>query len=290
MLKQKLSQISMKVLKVSSISLAILFILFLGFQLFISIYFKPHDVKLTNVTDKSFTISWITNSPMRGIVYYKNQDKILPGILSWIGTKKANDDRDVADAERDCVEKFNKESKVGDSFVLDTSKYGCNNAKVKKVGKFFVHHVTLTDLDENTEYSFRIGDGIFSRKMDINKSSTFPSIKENVETPSPIFGKIINDKGISVNDSIVYIKFINKFWNKESIYYSTTTSADGSWYLDGNNIRTVSGEPIIVEQGQDAIKVYAQYENYTLSDSNDWVYGDTNMAYPAGAGPMLEPG
>lgn len=280
MFKQKVMMILRKVPKVLGIILLVSAVLFVGFQLFLSIYFKPHDVRLTNVTDTSFTVSWITNYPMRGIVYYKEKDSILPGILSWIGTKRAYDDRDIALAEQECVEKFNKEAKVSEDFVVDTSKYSCNQVKVKKTGKYFTHHATLTDLEPNKEYYFRIGDGIFSYKGDINKSAIFLPLRGEVKAPAPIFGKIVNDKGEYVNDSVVYIKFINGYLGKESMYYSSVTARDGSWYLDSNNIRTIEGEPIIVEDKQDMIKVYAQYQNYILSDSHDWVYGNSGFAYP----------
>lgn len=280
MFKQKVMMILRKVPKVLGIILLVSAVLFVGFQLFLSMYFKPHDVRLTNVTDTSFTVSWITNYPMRGIVYYKEKDSILPGILSWIGTKRAYDDRDIAWSQRECVEKFNKEAKVSEDFVVDTSKYSCNQVKVKKTGKYFTHHATLTDLEPNKEYYFRIGDGIFSYKGDINKSAIFLPLRGEVKAPAPIFGKIVNDKGEYVNDSVVYIKFINGYLGKESMYYSSVTARDGSWYLDSNNIRTIEGEPIIVEDKQDMIKVYAQYQNYILSDSHDWVYGNSGFAYP----------
>ncbi len=280
MFKQKMMVILRKLPKIVAILLSIALVVYLGLELFISIYFKPHDVRLTNVTDTSFTISWITNYPKKGVVYYKEKDSILPWFFSWIGTKKAYDDRDVALAEHECVEKFNKEAKVSEDFVVDTSKYSCNEVKVKKAGKYFTHHITLTDLEPNKEYHFRIGDGIFSWKGDINKSATFLPLSGEVKVPAPIFGSIVNDKGEYVNDSVVYIKFINGYLEKESMYYSSVTSNDGSWYLDGNNIRTIEGEPIIVEDKQDMIKVYAQYQNYTLSDANDWVYGNGDFAYP----------
>lgn len=217
MFKQKIMVILRKLPKIVAILLSIALVVYLGLELFISISFKPHDVRLTNITDTSFTVSWITNYPMKGIVYYKDKDSILPGFLSWIGTKKAYDDRDIASAEKECAEKFNKEAKVSEDFVVDTSKYGCNEVKVKKVGEYFVHHVTLTNLDELKEYYFRVGDGLFSRKMDLYKNATFARINREVEAPAPIFGKIVNDKGEYVNDSVVYIKFINGYLQKESI-------------------------------------------------------------------------
>lgn len=269
-----------KVSKIFGILLGVVLVLYLGFQLFLSIFFKPHDVRLTNVTDTSFTVSWMTNYPMRGVVYYKEKDSVLPGPFSWMGADVAYDDRDVVDAEKRCVDDFNKKAKVSEDFVVDTSNYNCDSVKVRKLGNYFTHHVTLKNLDANKEYYFRVGDGLISWKKEMNKSATFYTLNREVKAPAPIFGKVVNDKGNYVNDSIVYIKFVNGYLDKESIYYSSVTADNGSWYLDGNNIRTIEGEPIIVEEGQDMIKAYAQYENYTLSDAYDWVYGNSSIAYP----------
>ena len=155
MFKQKIMVILKKLPKVVAILFSVVLVIYLGFQLFLSIYFKPHDIRLTNITDTSFTISWITNYPKKGIVYYKEKGNILPGLFSWIGTKKAYDDRDMADSQAECFAQFNRETKASEDFVVDTSNYKCDEIKVKKVGKYFVHHVTLTNLDANKESVYR---------------------------------------------------------------------------------------------------------------------------------------
>jgi|GEM_PF-1785194 len=273
-----------KVLRVTSkvvlILVGVCLFLYFGFITFLSIFFDPHDVRLTNITDSSMTISWITNYPMKGIVYYKDSDSFLPGPLSWIGSNKAVDDRDMALAQAKCVEEYNKEHKVSSDFVVDTSNYDCTDIEVSEYGGYFTHHVTLKNLDSNKMYYFRVGDGYFSWKKDIDSSATFYALDKEVDTPNPIYGKIVNEGGEYIDDSVVYIKFTNAYTGKESMYYSSATNENGGWYLDGNNIRTIEGEPMLVENGQDMIIVYAQYQNYLLSEGHKWVYGSTDVGYP----------
>lgn len=273
-----------KVLRVTSkvvlILVGVCLFLYFGFITFLSIFFDPHDVRLTNITDSSMTISWITNYPMKGIVYYKDSDSFLPGPLSWIGSNKAVDDRDMALAQAKCVEEYNKEHKVSSDFVVDTSNYDCTDIEVSEYGGYFTHHVTLKNLDSNKMYYFRVGDGYFSWKKDIDSSATFYALDKEVDTPNPIYGKIVNEAGEYIDDSVVYIKFTNAYTGKESMYYSSATNENGGWYLDGNNIRTIEGEPMLVENGQDMIIVYAQYQNYLLSEGHKWVYGSTDVGYP----------
>ncbi|HNW33097.1 MAG TPA: hypothetical protein PKL44_02555, partial [Candidatus Dojkabacteria bacterium] len=78
---------------------------FLGWTVYKGIKFRPYKVRVTNVTDSAFTVSWVTDSPMPGIVYYGEKDTFLPGPLAWLGKKKAVDDRDFSDAQSECVRK-----------------------------------------------------------------------------------------------------------------------------------------------------------------------------------------
>ena len=131
---------------------------------YLSIRFRPYKVRVSNVTDSAFTVSWVTDEPMVGVVYYGDKDSFLPGPLSWLGKKRAFDDRDVSDAQTECVSKFNKKvSKNRDeNFTVDASGFDCNEVKVIKKGQYYTHHVTVPNLDADKEYYFRVGNGYIS--------------------------------------------------------------------------------------------------------------------------------
>ena len=57
---------------------------YIGYVVYMGVRYKPYKVRVTNVTDSAFTVSWITDTPMTGIVYYGEKDTFLPGPLAWI--------------------------------------------------------------------------------------------------------------------------------------------------------------------------------------------------------------
>ena len=137
---------------------------YVGYLTYLSVSYRPYKVRVTNLTDTSFTVSWVTDSPMKGVVYFKDSDSFLPGPLSFFGSKVAVDDRDFAKAQSKCVEDFNRDvaKDVGDDFVVSGDNFDCEDIKVEKFGKYYTHHVTLKNLESEKEYYFRVGDGYFS--------------------------------------------------------------------------------------------------------------------------------
>jgi hypothetical protein len=254
---------------------------YVGHLTYMSVTYKPTKVRVSNITDSSFTVSWVTESPMRGIVYYKENDNFLPGPLAWVGSSKAVDDRDYARAQSECVEEFNVEAgkTVSDDFVVSGTNFDCEDVEVNEHGEYFTHHVTLRNLDDESEYYFRVGNTFWYWDRGVEGISTFAQL-EDIREPTPIFGKIANEEGVYTDDSIIYAVFENGREGKESIVYSSVTNEQGGWYLDGSYIRTADGELVGMESGQDLFKANAQYMNYGLSDTYEWLFGYFGGNYP----------
>jgi hypothetical protein len=242
---------------------------YIGYVVYMGVRYKPYKVRVTNVTDSAFTVSWITDSPMTGIVYYGEKDTFLPGPLAWVGKKKAVDDRDSSDAMSECVSKFNKKAvKTKDAnFTVDASGFNCNDVKVWKYGKYYTHHITVQNLDAEKEYFFRVGDGVISygksyggtfaeREMPAIsefKSKTLPVITK-VEAPNPAYGTSYNmyiDKfGMMAKkenfDSIIFLRSFDVNVDNYPLL-SSVSNSDGGWSIDLANIRDAQNQPVSIE-------------------------------------------
>jgi len=253
---------------------------FAGYYVYRSITFKPQGIVVTNITDSSATVTWTTASPMKGIVYVRKDKEVLPGPLGIVGSTIAYDDRDVSDAQTACVDAFNKTAnETKDSTFSVSETFDCTKISVTNRGSYYVHSVTMTNLDENSTYNFVVGDGIWSFKNSVSTVKTF-EVLEEVGEPSPIFGKVVGDDGTYSRDGLVYITFNDGSEGKDSIIYSSTTNDDGGWYLDASNVRDAQGNVITLELTNDSFKAKGIYRNYGNSEEILWILGYFNGAYP----------
>lgn len=266
----KLRRILRSVAKVTLGLTTVLLLGYVGYVTYLSVKNKPYKVRVSNVTDSAFTVSWVTDQPMRGIVYYGEKNNFLPGPLAWLGKKKAVDDRDATDAMSECVSKFNKKvSKTRDeNFSVDASGFDCNDVKVRKFGQYYTHHVTVGNLDADKEYFFRVGDGFISYKKGKTEGvkyierempsisefkQTTKSLIEEVSSPKPAYGTsynvyYTNDGGVGEKKNFDSIIFLKTF--KEGVEYplmSSVTNIDGGWSIDLSNVRNSDGKPLDME-------------------------------------------
>jgi len=239
-----------------------------GYYTYRSIQFKPYKVRVSNVTDSAFTVSWVTDEPMVGIVYYGEKDNFLPGPLSWIGKQKAVDDRDYSNAQTECVSEFNKKASKNrdDNFAIDISDYDCNDVKVVKKGEYYTHHVTVQNLEAEKEYFFRVGNGYISFGKNsgefvigeiegVNEflAKTRPLFNE-VLSPNPAFGTTetvfqTSDGYYSYEkeyDSMVFLSIKNSDGLSFPVL-SSVANKDGGWSMDLSNLRDVEGNPVSIE-------------------------------------------
>lgn len=244
-----------------------------------SLYSRPKDVVISNITSTSATISWRTEIPSKGLVYYNTKDAFLPWFVSSFGHEKAFDDRDVNSALMDCVAKESvkiKES-ITEDFTTDLDSSICDNVEVEKVGNYYLHHVTLSNLNQDSQYFFRVGDGFWGWNLGVTEINTFVA-EETVQTPMPIFGKVTGPNQAVSDDAIVYFEFFDG--ENRSIKYSSITNDQGGWYMDASSLLNSDGKRLKMDPTQDMFMAYGSFENKGYSEEINWVFGQFDGAYP----------
>lgn len=256
-----------------------------GYILYLSIVFRPYNVRISNITDSSFTVSWVTDSPMKGVVYYKETDSVLPGPLGWVSSESAVDDRDFAKAQGKCVEDFNSNAAedMSDDFTVSGDNFDCENIEVKEYGKYYTHHVTLKNLDSEKEYFFKVGDGYLSWGLDSSRQvvdeDEYPTVTEfsmktfsildSVEEPNPAYGSVIGVVKEGENyredddvDALVFARLVSFDTDSESTLLSSVTNSSGGWYVDKSMVRQEDGSLHEYMIDDDFLYVGYQYRNY----------------------------
>ncbi len=218
----------------------LLLILVVGVS-YMALTFKPQQVRVTNITDRSATVSWQTSKPTVGVVRYRGTD----------GSRGvAYDDRDYSKAEMEMATS-DPESYMSDDFEV----------KVSNKGKYYTHHVTLHGLEPEVEYSFRIGNGLFSKAnvqfasgelesftaVTEPRFSTKPEL-ESVLNPNPTYGNVTTAYGAVINDAIAYMSSVK---DGETVTLSAPLNEEGKWYLDLTTARKSDGQIVLFNDAVD---------------------------------------
>jgi len=248
----------------------------------------PYRVMISNVTGNSATISWVTNRKDIGVVIYGDQ-KV--GFTDTWGDNIEYDDRDCAIAEAEYANKLVNQG--SESMSIDDYD---PEIKVTQLGAYYVHHVQLKNLNPQTEYFFRVGNGLWSWDFNPSRQESldegFPTaglftfttnnVLDEIPSPDPAYGRIYsmyrNDSGfLQENDStdtIVYTKLVKEDGSNSSAILSSVTNDMGGWTVDKSNFRDVQGDLVKgYEKGVDKFVVFAQYENYDKVNINEFVLG-----------------
>lgn len=231
--------------KVLIIVCAVLAVLSVGYSVY-SYYSKswsnPEKVRITNVGSRSATVTWATKERTEGYVIYSESDKFGPWMFSKIGKTYAYDDRDVVQARLDAAakESENLEDEGTEVNYTDVDE----EIVVERVGEYYVHHVTITDLEPETKYFFMVGNGRRFVSVDVdeddggdgdNSVKTFAE-SEDLPLPNPAYGlvrkEVEEEEFVDMSDAIVYLTAEIPTEYKTSTLMSAVTGDNGSWYID----------------------------------------------------------
>lgn len=126
----------------------------------------PNKVRITNISDNKFSVSWVSQSPVIGAIEY--------GVVGESLTSKAYDERDTPESQK----------------------------------PYTTHHVTVSGLQPNTQYAFRILSGDKLTRFDNNGSpyntATGPVIA-NTPPSNNFYGKVQLPSSQAASGSIVYL-------------------------------------------------------------------------------------
>jgi hypothetical protein len=217
---EKLKDLSVKP---KVVYLVIGFILLLGIAIFaISHYIKEqqaliYDVEITNISGGTATITWVTNTEVKGFVYYGEDDTFSP-FLPFLFKNVEYDDRDVELVE------VNTEEVISEDGLQFR----------------YTHHVTLEGLDPETTYYYRISNnGVWGRDRSSADKALVPfktdPVYNNLVAPEPVYGKAIDVNGDPAGDALVKVVLVRED-GVLSKTVSAVTNESGGYSLDVGNI------------------------------------------------------
>jgi len=153
---------------------------------------SPKQVRITNVEDKSFSVSWITDVQTTGFVQYGEEGSF---------SLTSPDDRDQLSGEQ---------------------------------GKFWVHHVTVRNLNPKTKYFFKINSGgeTFDDNGQPYQIETAPPIQGIPVSNDIAYGSVVKEDGSPAGGVVVYVSLIN------TAPLSTLTKSSGAWAIPLNLSRS----------------------------------------------------
>ncbi|KXK26994.1 MAG: hypothetical protein TR69_WS6001001018 [candidate division WS6 bacterium OLB20] len=187
------------------------------------------NIRITNVTANGATISWTTQRPAAGKVFYSATPGSLP-FLDRAGKALAVDDRDVVQNHE-----------------------GAYAIKPDGIEERVTHHVTIRNLEPDTTYYFSVGENLRTFAGEQGSFTTGP-VSEAIATPDPVYGAVYSFGDLKQPaDGIVYYRvYAVDGQNEVSTQdYSSVLSETGTWTGDlGNNDTIVNGQDL--KQREDA--------------------------------------
>ncbi len=232
---------------------------YLGYRFY---EFKPYRVIASNVTSRSATISWVTDSAEPGMVVYKEGNTILPIWISKYGMGNGYDDRDYSNAELEAASKTQENiAESGDISAEDIE----TEIIVTELGTYWSHHVSIRNLNPETEYEFMVGDGLVFEKANTvdteNNIVTTLQEDDEIRTPVPAYGIVRyydNEEFLRVNDGIVYLILSELITGAKSELISSITNDEGGWYIDLASAYTSDGKKFInIIADEEYVNIYA---------------------------------
>ncbi len=181
-----------KIKKVLKISIFTLLFFVIGLLIFEYFRITPSNVRFTNVTSSSVTVSWSSKSPVSATVIPFEGNTTFPIRLFCFFKEKFFDSRDIERAELESIESIEQRVIDSEDGKLSTEDF---EVEVTRKGRYTTHHVKVKNLEPNTQYSFLVGDSILFKKVTQSTGEdtiTTTAIEEELKTPSPTYGTVLN--------------------------------------------------------------------------------------------------
>ncbi|MBI2356849.1 fibronectin type III domain-containing protein [Candidatus Dojkabacteria bacterium] len=190
------------------------------------LFVQAHDVKISNVTATSATITWVTTEKNPGLVLVSDHGKFSNNITDYFNSKKYYDQRDI---------------------------YETSTKTVRNIQSRYTHYVNITNLKPDKTYSFRISNGLTIWNIDnvnqnrewfsIDNTASFEFKTNNIAAssfilPQTISGELRDQEDMGYSDGIVFAKVYAQKSNSEidttktSSIVSTYVNDIGGWVLD----------------------------------------------------------
>ncbi|MBN2015684.1 N-acetylmuramoyl-L-alanine amidase [Candidatus Dojkabacteria bacterium] len=198
-------------LVVSTIVIFLLTIIVIGVNFLSERTSEIRDVRVTNITGTSATVTWISDSPTCGSVIYAKEDKWFP-IFRYIGKDRAYDERDIEEVE-----------------------YGVY--KINQWREYYVHYVILRELNPNSKYYYKVSTGMRSVDYEYPPLETI-DIADELKSPYPVYGRVFNSKRESLDEGIVLLSLKSietddsNIHEKQSQVASTLINTESGWSID----------------------------------------------------------
>jgi len=265
-------------------------------------YFRivPENVRFTNITSTSVTVSWNTKNPISATAVYKKGDGGFINLFG-IGKQVFYDTRDLVKAELKAVEQTSKNIAKSDDISVSMSEVK-TEVKVTDKGKYYTHHVEIRGLDPETEYSFFVGDDLLYRAIkDVDGNTTVKTAKiaESVKTPVPAYSSVKDAQNkeeikysdlTPVNDGVVYVNYLDDLTGNASNQFSAVLNENGNWYADLSTAVDSEGNlflekydteaknlKIIITLNAGPLGIWRQWQNaYTIAPAQEIVINMAN--------------
>lgn len=186
---------------------------------------NPSNVQISNITDKSFSVSWTTRNPSKGIALASEGGFSIPLRFSTSGDVEIGyDDRDMRSAELANAAETAVAAQNGDEIYADEI---VTTTEIDEFGTYYVHHATFTDLSPDMEYGVVLGNGsVFWKGGD---NVTLNAELQSVPTPDPAYGLVSTDSQTSLTDGVLTMRVE---YDGRSTLLTSALTTEGTWYID----------------------------------------------------------
>lgn len=234
------------------LGLGVVFLCILGYAY---LRVRPTNVTFSDITSTSVTVSWVTQRKSDGLAMVTGSNFILPVSLRGMGQNISYDSRDVKFAELEATEKTRENLSENANWTIKVKDFVTDLGFIKS-NKYYVHHVTLTDLEPDSEYKVMIGDGLVfvnARYSDDSNTLKTLSVPDEIVAPIPAYGTIKNadNKDVPVEelqavaDGVVYFNYIDEATGERSNIFSSALNEEGNWYVDLSSAVNKEGESFL---------------------------------------------